>query len=205
MGPLCPKCAIEWYEEGKKIADISYLASIPIEEIQCDNCRETTWCTLREWRKPHAVLSRTKQELKDYAKDIIAGHIFTTRHMSKSDMQFVSSVFMPLGFLGSDFETEEIWKEYLSHIGTIMAYYKDSAYMGINGMPMFMSMLVINKEDSKFMWEHVKKLQDALKAVESEDHDEETVNPTGEHHGKKSDVETQSPREEETTSSQTER
>jgi hypothetical protein len=112
--------------------------------------------------KNTAATARTDDELKQIAKDISTNLIFTDRHIpSESRSQMLPMVFMPLAIGG-----KAIDDMIENKVDTIYEYYSKAMPRSINGYPMFPSLCILGEEDAKVMWDHYKKIQKALKAVE---------------------------------------
>jgi hypothetical protein len=120
-------------------------------------------------------IEHTEEELKTIVKDVYDGKIFTSLHLSEDDQHLVTSVFMPLLFLGAapsfPLSTKNIKKdrknkliymeeyqkwcdetqereEFMKNIG--MVYEENSeAVRSINGYPMFMSLKIVSQVDTK--------------------------------------------------------
>jgi len=97
-----------------------------------------------------------KEDLKRLACDMNKGLVFTDRDVQPPRM--VTSVFMPLIFMDAD-------KKWSNQVGLIYEYYDKALPRGINGMPMFMSMRVVPKEDMSALIEYVQKYREAEIAV----------------------------------------
>jgi hypothetical protein len=100
----------------------------------------------------------TDEEIKKLANDIYQGLVFTNRHIQNPDD--LSRVFMSLNFL----DEEQIKKFNADMPGMIYEYMENAGPRSINGMPMFMSFRVLNREDAKKV--HEKYIQ-IKKAVEN--------------------------------------
>lgn len=107
-------------------------------------------------------MSKTKEELKKIAMDIVDCKIFThTMLNSHSDM---GMVFMPI-MLGAFSEMSE---EEKNDIGLIYEYYSEAGPRGFNGNPMFMSCSWLNKADTKEMFEIAQKYAKIKEQFENE-------------------------------------
>lgn len=100
-----------------------------------------------------------RARLKKLAIDFHAGHIFSDRHIANDDTEEYASnmrmVFMPLVFM------DEEGRDQLaaSDPGMFYEYLSEAGPRTCNGMPMFMSMKVLNMTDTKEMFEIVRKLK----------------------------------------------
>lgn len=105
---------------------------------------------------------RTRNELKQLAKDIHAGSVFTDRNVRPGDQErMLSMIFMPLIFL--DEETIEKWKE--DPPGMFYEYIEKAMPTGVNGYPMFMSMSYLTKKEAEIVVEYYEKVDEALKNI----------------------------------------
>lgn len=96
--------------------------------------------------------------LKQLAIDIRAGQVFTDRHCR--DVDELTSSFMVLLFLEDEKTIQAI-----KNAGLVYEYLSEAGPRAINGRPMFFSCRVLSKEDASTVWEIVKKLEEAEKAV----------------------------------------
>jgi hypothetical protein len=100
---------------------------------------------------------KSKAELKQLAVDISDGRVFTSFQV-RNDID-LPTVFMPLVFL-----TEKQYEE-MGEIYMIYEYEgKELQGRYINGMPIFFSMNILNKEDTEYVMEEVQKLNEFKKA-----------------------------------------
>jgi hypothetical protein len=103
--------------------------------------------------------SKKIEDLKQLAKDIWAGTVFTDRHIQ--DFNIVPMVFMPLALGAIGDLSEEDAKD----VGMIYEYLSEAGPRSINGYPMFTSCRLLNKDDTKKVWslyEEVKKMMELL-------------------------------------------
>jgi len=105
--------------------------------------------------------SRTDEELKQLAKDIYAGKVFTTGHLSQDETQMIPSIFMPIGLGGSDMA------EYLkkNKITLIYEYYDKAMRGSINGFPTFSSAQVLDILDHETMNNFYKRVKKAMNSI----------------------------------------
>lgn len=101
--------------------------------------------------------SMSDEEIRQLAKDMYKGSIFTDRHIQNP--QDAQTVFMPLIFMDEK-QIEELKKD---PPGMIYEYMSNAAKMSINGMPIFWSFKMVNQEDTKKVFE---KYNEIIKAVE---------------------------------------
>lgn len=98
----------------------------------------------------------TDDEIKKLAEDMYKGLIFTDRHMSnREDIQMV---FMPLALMDKEL-IEELRK---NPPGMVYEYLDKAGPMGINGMPMFLSLKMASIDDTKKIFERYFKIKEAV-------------------------------------------
>ena len=106
---------------------------------------------------------RTDDELKQIAKDIVGGLVFTDRHIPPDDRKaMLPMVFMPLMF-ADEKAIEQMKKD---KIATLYEYYSKAGSRGINGYPIFASMYMLDDDEAKKVWEYHDKMQEALEKIE---------------------------------------
>jgi hypothetical protein len=119
---------------------------------------------------------RTDKELKQIAIDIHAGRIWTDRHCQNPDD--ITRVFMPLIFALADVEKTEDKVEQLKRkveksknrklleeAGMIFEYIDKAGPMAINGMPMFLSFHILNKEETVKVCKYYEKVCKAIDKI----------------------------------------
>lgn len=114
----------------------------------------------------------TDDELRKLASDIYNGHVFTdrhVRHVSELRMVFMILIFMERNQVESTLED----------VGLIYEYMSEAGPRSINGLPCFMSMRMLSKDDTDRLnvyHEQYKAMQEQFlgKGVEKETSDEET-------------------------------
>lgn len=108
-------------------------------------------------KKP--VPSKTDDELKQLARDMVAGNIFVSSMIPDDQYDhMLGSVFMPID-LGA---LEHVDK---STIGQMYEYFNKAGPRSINGLPVFFSVQLINKEDLVRLREMCQAIQDATTAA----------------------------------------
>lgn len=106
---------------------------------------------------------RTEEELKQIARDLFHGKILTTRHQALIDNPGdISHVFMPLLFLAPELR-ERFQKQ---SPAMIFEYLEKAGPRTLNGMPMFMSMQWLDKEEDEKVMEYYRKLKEAEKTAQ---------------------------------------
>ena len=100
---------------------------------------------------------KSEEELKQIAKDIVNGQIFTSMQVSQES---IPSVFMVLSFLD-----EESVKKLSKDLGMIYEYYSKALPRGINGNPCFASACTLNKKETTKVITYVKKITDMMESL----------------------------------------
>lgn len=103
--------------------------------------------------------SLTDEETKNLADDLYKGLIFTDRHVKNP--QDVQRVFIPLVLLNQE-QIEEIKT---NPPGLIYEYMDRAGPMAINGMPMFLSLRMLNQEDAKKVLQKYNQIKEAIEKV----------------------------------------
>jgi hypothetical protein len=103
-----------------------------------------------------AVPAMDPNKLKDLARAYVRQEIFTDRQCR--DPQDIRMVFMPIIF-GALEQVD------LSTVGLIYEFMNEASPRSINGMPTFLSMRLLNREDAKKMADFAMKLQAAEQAA----------------------------------------
>ena len=101
----------------------------------------------------------SEEEISKLAEDIYKGDVFTDKHVRNLDE--VMMVFMPLIFVSGD-QLEMIKND---PPGMIYEYMENAGHRAINGMPMFWSLNMVSKGDTKKIFERVRKIEEAVKGV----------------------------------------
>jgi len=99
-------------------------------------------------KKP--VSSKTHEELKQIAMDLVDGKIFTDRSIDQTDSRLFASIFMPVMF--GCFNDKDI-----NTVGLVYEYLSEAGPRSINGYPIFMSLRMLNREDTQIMSEMAQK------------------------------------------------
>lgn len=112
------------------------------------------------------IPSKTREELIQIARDFKNEKIFSDRHLQihGADKSMLTSVFMPILF----FSKEQFEQLQDDPPGIIYEYLDKAGPMAINGFPIFMSLQILNREDTKTMIDLMHKMIDAEKALEEE-------------------------------------
>jgi hypothetical protein len=102
------------------------------------------------------------EELNQLAKDIFHGSVFTDRHIRESNKErLIGSIFMPLIFGG----IQQIEIEGPEGCALLYEYYNKAISLCVNGYPIFISVQMLNEHDANFVFEKVKKMQEAIDSI----------------------------------------
>jgi hypothetical protein len=105
------------------------------------------------------IESMSEDDLRKFVDGAVSGRLFTSAQVA--DGRLMQSVFMPIFFgVFADWTEEEV-----KEVGVIWEWMDQAGPRSINGMPMFMSMRLMNKED----WKR------ALDAIQAESERRKTI------------------------------
>ena len=101
--------------------------------------------------------TKTDEELKEIAKDLWAGRIFSDRHINslKDNPNVLGMVFMPMVFM--DNKTRK--KLANLKVSFIYEYLDKAGPRSINGMPIFFSCRTLTEPEAKKMFEYYEKFK----------------------------------------------
>lgn len=99
-------------------------------------------------------------ELKEVARGLASGHVFTDLHLRNPETE-MSMVFMPIGLGVLSGITEEECKQ----IGMIYEWLDKAGPRSCNGLPMFMSVNILHRDDARTVLEMCNKLKEASEQV----------------------------------------
>jgi len=105
--------------------------------------------------KKEFLPDRSNDELNQLAKDLHAGRIFTDRHIN--NQEDFPHVFMIVGLGGFS----KLNKEDVEKIGLVYEYLDKAGPRSVNGMPIFMSIQMLNINDTNKLIEKYEKLRKA--------------------------------------------
>ncbi|MDX1285976.1 MAG: hypothetical protein R3182_13235 [Draconibacterium sp.] len=98
--------------------------------------------------------------LKQLAKDLYMGKVFTSNMINEFDQHCMLSVFMPLLGLDKDM------KDMLDNAAFIYEYFdKQFSNRAINGYPIFASFMVMPKENVERLNEYFEKVKKAMEGI----------------------------------------
>jgi len=101
-----------------------------------------------EEKKPRKLQRLTDDELRTFVSDFASQQIFSSAHLSESDVNKLKMIFMPLAFGAFEGYTDDDLKD----VGLIYEYLDQQGPHSINGYPMFWSCRIMHKDD----WERAR-------------------------------------------------
>ena len=104
---------------------------------------------------------KTDEELRQIALDLHLGKIFSDRHCPGPES--IPMVFMLLNLM-EDKVIEEIKAK---NVNFIYEYLDQAGPLSVNGMPTFMSLRFLTKDESDKMFEYYKKFKEAQDSVKA--------------------------------------
>lgn len=108
------------------------------------------------------IQSLPDDDLKKLALDIFAGRVFTHRHVQRPSN--ITAVFMPLALL----DHEQLAEFQENAPGLIYEYLSEAAPRSCNGMPMFLSMKMLNQVDTFKVFQIIAQLKSSVEAIQVE-------------------------------------
>lgn len=106
--------------------------------------------------------TRTDEELKQIALDLLHRKIYSTQHQRLiNNPEEIPLVFMPLVFFKPK-DLKEFWKQ---KPAMIFEYIDKASPRSINGLPRFFSMQWLDENEAKKVLDYFHKLKEAEKAV----------------------------------------
>jgi hypothetical protein len=100
---------------------------------------------------------KTDEQLKQLAKDIHTGLVFTNNHIPPEDTMMLGAVFMPLVMMNDEQQKDFTDKQ----PGMVYEYLDKAGPRSMNGYPMFMSLQFITVEE----YEKVRAFYEEFKAA----------------------------------------
>jgi hypothetical protein len=116
-----------------------------------------------EEKKDQTNKQHTDKELKKIAEDLLAGRIFTDRHIPEHTKAHM--VFMPLTFMNEDQAKQFQQGINDERIYMLYEYMENAGPRTINGMPIFMSYRVLNREQTEKVLEYYNKIKEAIDKI----------------------------------------
>jgi len=99
--------------------------------------------TVHDVPSSSVYVSKTPAELEKLAQDIVGGRVFGSWDID--DLGMVRMVFLPLAFVDKDFSD----RMKAANIVHIYEYVDKAGPRSVNGMPIFMSMNLLDETDAK--------------------------------------------------------
>lgn len=103
----------------------------------------------------------TEVELKTIARDLLAGTIFTDRHLREHDSDLLGNIFMPLLFM----KHEDSVAMAKTAPGLIFEYISKAGSRSINGYPIFFSFATLSQEQTKRVFAYMNAIEAAMAAI----------------------------------------
>lgn len=103
---------------------------------------------------------KTNEEIKALALDLITNKLFTDRHIENDQM--IPTVFMPIA-LGA---FQEVDNEELEKLGLIYEHLDKAGPRSINGLPSFMSMQYLSKDDAKRLFQKAHEMTEVIDNIQ---------------------------------------
>ncbi len=126
--------------------------------------KDVTDAETRALAPPAIYPSLTEEKVREYARAILEGHLFSEAHIRPQDARAVMSmVFMPLAL--GDWSPEVIGAMEKNPPGMCFAWMKDTFPRSINGYPIFSSCFFLSREDTERVWTKYEQMRKALEAV----------------------------------------
>lgn len=111
-----------------------------------------------EFTNVKTYINKTDKEIKEIAKGIYRGEIFSSMQIREEDAHMVLNIFMPLAFM-PPIDRKQLMINEIAHFYGEM---KDAAPKSINGYPVLFSLNCLSKDDSTKVIEEYKKIVNIL-------------------------------------------
>lgn len=147
MIATCTKC-----KHTEEIGKVSFSS----ENDECSRCghKILSISTTLKWK------DLSEEDLKQIAKDIHMGLIFTDRHISDTNEYTIKCIFMGISLATMRYSITNA-----DEIGMIYEYMSKAGPSGVHGYPFFFSQKIINKEQSKKVWDYYEKYKNAMDSI----------------------------------------
>lgn len=109
--------------------------------------------------KEDGYVRMSDDKIKELAQDMYKGLIFTNMHLQNHED--IPRVFVPMMMLDKE-QVEEIKR---NPPGMIYEYMSSAGPLSINGMPIFMSFRMLNKEDTKRVIKKYNEIKGAIEKI----------------------------------------
>lgn len=104
-------------------------------------------------------------ELKDLARDIHRGLVFTDRHIKSEDEGFLGMVFTIIGLM----DKKQMDRMQKDSPGMVYEYLSKAGSRSMNGYPIFMSMNMLSMEDTEKALGILRKLEESENRILSKE------------------------------------
>lgn len=105
----------------------------------------------------------TDPELRQLAQDLFVGKVYTDRHIPQEQIRDrLQTVFLPILWL----DAESFASLQTNPPEVIYEYLDKAAPRMLWGLPVFLSMKILTKEEADIMWVYYNKCKEALETVE---------------------------------------
>jgi hypothetical protein len=85
------------------------------------------------------------EDLRQWVLDFLADRVFTSLHIPTGHQDMLGTVFMPLALGG----LQKVPEEEIQNIGLFWEYMHTAGPRAVNGLPMFMSMRFMHRDDAE--------------------------------------------------------
>lgn len=106
---------------------------------------------------------KTDEELKQLAKDLYKGEIFTDRQIN--DSRLLRSVFIPLSLFDEEQAAQFRTTVENGKVNLLYERINKAGPRSINGMPIFMSFQTLDTEETKKLFEYYQKIKEVIDSV----------------------------------------
>jgi len=110
-------------------------------------------------------MSRSMEELKELAFDLLAGRIITSDYVAENDPNMMQMVFMGLSLM-TEAQVQELRD---AGVSLLYEHIDKSLPRSINGMPCFLSFNTMTRDEHVKLYELAQKLKEALDNVGTDD------------------------------------
>lgn len=108
---------------------------------------------------------KTEAELKNLALGMLTGHLITSDYVLERSPGCMGVVFLPLSFMPED--ERQHWRD--QGVTMFYAWIQNAlGSRGINGLPIFMEVGMLHRDEHKRIYEIVRELTEVLQDVGSE-------------------------------------
>jgi len=108
--------------------------------------------------KPHKIKSVPSETIKEVARGIATGQVFTDRHVPEHERNNLPMIFMPIA-LGAMNDVD------LKSLGLLYENLSEALPRSVNGMPIFGSFKMLNKKDAEMAFDMAMRMRKAMDGV----------------------------------------